>query len=52
MNNIRFVFSPSILRFELIPFIIVTISVLITIILTTILVKKELKKGGSNNENK
>ena len=52
MDNIRFIFSPSILRFELIPFIIVTISVLIMIVITTILVSKELKKRGIKNEKK
>lgn len=52
MNNIRFIFSPSILRFELIPLILVTISVLLMIIITTVLVNKELKKRGLKNEKK
>lgn len=52
MNNIRFVFSPSILRFELIPFILVTTSVLLMIIITTILINKELKKRGIKHEKK
>lgn len=52
MNNIRFIFSPSILKFELIPLILVTISVLLMIIITTVLVNKELKKRGLKNEKK
>lgn len=47
MNNIRIIFSPSILRFELIPFIFVTVSVTLMILITILFVKKELKKRGS-----
>lgn len=46
MNSIKFVFSPSIFHFELIPFIFVITSVVLMIIITTILVNKELMKRG------
>ena len=45
MNNIEIVFKSSILHYELIPLIFVTLSVLLMIIITIYLVKKELKEG-------
>lgn len=50
MKNIKFIFSPSILHFEFLPFLLVIISVIIMIIITIFLVKKELKKRGLKNE--
>jgi hypothetical protein len=45
MDKIEIVFKPSILHFELIPLILVTISVITMILITTYIVKKELKEG-------
>ena len=45
MNNIEIVFRQSVLHLELIPLILVILSVLIMILVTIYLVKKELKEG-------
>ncbi len=50
MNDIEFIFNPSILYFEKIAFISIILVVLIIITITTILVIKELKKEVNKNE--
>lgn len=50
MNDLEFIFIPSMLNFILKPFLFVIITVLIIIILTIYLVKKELNKRSVKNE--
>ncbi len=51
MKKIEYIFRPWILKSELVAFISIIAVVLIIIITTAILVRKELKEKGENNEN-
>ena len=53
MTNIKWIFNPLFLKYELLPFMLLTISFIIMIIATVVFVQRELKndkKGEKKNE--